>query len=147
MLYIHDHLNNSQSNSNQSTTFNQQTQKKTQQRQRKKHKKYSHTQMRFHQSIAFRNLVSTTSSSPGIVVLELQRIRNMRSILDIKISPKSTLLDSRKIRKQHRIDKPKPPSSDQNPQNSPGKDLSDCMVTQINPRVHSQHSQSPMQNV
>lgn len=105
------------------------------------------TQMRFHQSIAFRNLVSTTSSSPGIVVLELQRIRNMRSILDMKISPKSTLLDSRKIRKQHRIDKPKPPSSDQKPQNSPGKDLSDCMVTQINPRVHGQHSQSPMQNV
>lgn len=99
--------------------------------------------MSFHQSVTLGS--QFVPSIPGIVILELQHIGYMRSVLDVKRSPKPALFDSRKVRVKHRIHNPKPQSPKKNSQSRTSNHLSQSVVTQIHPRIHSEQSQSPRQ--
>lgn len=103
------------------------------------------TKLSLHQSI--RLGIHFVPSCSGIVVLKLQHIGYMRSILDVKISPKGAFFNRRKVTYKHRIHNPKPQTSQKNPQSRPSKDLSHTVVPQIHPRIHSQQSQAPRQEI
>ncbi len=95
----------------------------------------------FHDSIALGSQIFPSSS--GIIVLKLQHIGNMRRVLNIEHPPKCTLLNSRKENDKHRIHHPKPQRPKKNPQSSPSKDLSNCMITQIHSGIHSEKCHRP----
>lgn len=67
----------------------------------------------------------------------------MRRVLDIKHPPKRAFLNSRKVNNEHRIHKPKPHRPKKSSQNSSGEDLSNCVVTQIHPRIHGEKRHGP----
>ncbi|KAM1050824.1 hypothetical protein ACFX13_033229 [Malus domestica] len=67
----------------------------------------------------------------------------MRSILDIKIPPKPALFDHRKATVKHRVHNPEPHRPQKHSKSRSRKHLSHRVVTQINPRIHSQQSQNP----
>lgn len=88
------------------------------------------------------NLLLLAGSS-SIVILKLERIGNVRRILDIKIPPKRAFLNHRKKPIQKRIHNPEPNPSKNQTKSRAREHLRDRMIPQINPRIHGEKRERP----
>ena len=85
--------------------------------------------------------------SPGIVILKLQHIGNVRSVLDVEPPPDRALLDGGEVIVEDIIHHPIPRCAEHDPERRAREDLRHGVVAEVDAGEHGQDGEGPVKGI